>query len=103
VGWGFWSVPVALAFASAVVDACKVQPKGLTLAIDMTRLKPMREEGQKSFALLMRSLKDVGVARTSVVTANPLTKLQLVRLTSESAPGATIEWTDESQSLGRVV
>jgi hypothetical protein len=102
-GWGFWSVQVALAFASSVVDACKAQPKGLSLAMDMTRLKPMREEGQKSFALLMRSLRDVGVSRTSVVTANPLTRLQLVRLTSESAPGAAIEWTDESQSMGRVV
>jgi len=101
--WGFWNVQVALAFASSVVDSCRSQPRGAALTLDMSGLKPMREQGQKSFALLMRSLRDVGVSRTSVVTANPLTKLQLVRLASESAPGAIIEWLDEAQGLGRGV
>jgi hypothetical protein len=100
-GWGFWSVQVALAFASSVVDACRAQPKGLKLVVDMSRLKPMRDEGQRSFALLMRSLRDVGVSHTSVITTNPLTKLQLVRLASESGAGSAIEWSDEALDLGR--
>jgi hypothetical protein len=100
-GWGFWSIDVALAFANAVSDAVRGQPRGVKLRIDMSRLKPMREQGQQAFAALMRGLKELGITQTQVVTANPLTKLQLVRLASESAPGARIEWTDEATDLGR--
>ena len=101
--WGFWSIDVALAFANAVSDAVRGQPRGATLRIDMSRLKPMREQGQQAFGALMRALRELGVTQTQVVTANPLTKLQLVRLASESAPGARIEWTDQATDLGRGV
>jgi hypothetical protein len=100
-GWGFWSIDVALAFANAVSDSVRTQPRGVKLSIDMSKLKPMREQGQQAFAALMRALKELGVGQTQVVTANPLTKLQLVRLATESAPAARIEWTDEAMSLGR--
>ncbi len=100
-GWGFWSVEVASAFASAVVNACRSQPRGATLAIDMSGLKPMREQGQEAFALLLRSLEALGISQTSVVTTNPLTKLQLVRIASESAAGARVEWIGDGGNSGR--
>src|SRR5690349_1619833 len=100
-GWGFWSVDVALAFANTVIDACRAQPRGASLRIDMSKLKPMRDQGQQAFGALMRAVRDLGLSTTSVVTANPLTKLQLVRLATESAPGVRVDWVDEANELTR--
>jgi hypothetical protein len=99
--WGFWSVQVASAFEPAIADACRTRAKGSTLALDMSDVKPMREEGQQAVSRLMRSLPSLGVTRAAVVTTNPLTKLQLVRLVTESRTSATIEWVAGSADQAR--
>jgi hypothetical protein len=99
--WGFWSVDVAEAFGERVVEACLQRPRGSLLALDMSDLKPMREEGQRSFGNLIRSLAGLGIARTSIVTASHMTKLQLVRLATEYGGGTGIEWIAGVNELGR--
>jgi len=98
--WGFWRPEVATAFAGVVAEACRGQPRGLTLTLDMRELKPMREEGQRSFAHVARSLRGLGISRTTIVTMNPLTKLQLVRLVTESG-AADVEWVSTTDHLKR--
>jgi hypothetical protein len=100
-GWGFWSVEVASAFAPAVTKACEGRPQGTILILDMSDLKPMREEGQQSFSHLLASLSNLAIAQVSVTTTNPLTKLQLVRLVAESRTAAHVEWVNETASFGR--
>jgi hypothetical protein len=91
-GWGFWSVAVASAFAHTVMEGCKGRPRGTILILDMADLKPMREEGQQSFSRLLAALSNLGVAQVSVITTNALTKLQLLRLATESGTGAQVAW-----------
>jgi len=100
-GWGFWSPEVATAFAGAVVDACRDHQQGLTLTFNMRELKPMREEGQRSFSHVLRSLPSLSTSRVSIVTTNPLTKLQLVRLATESRVEGSILWVSETNSSNR--
>ncbi len=100
-GWGFWDPEVALAFAATVLEACQDQRAGATLTLDMSELKPMREEGQQSFSQVLRSLWQLGISQTSIVTSNPLTKLQLVRLATESSTYSAIQWITATNRLGR--
>lgn len=86
VGWGFWKANVASAFDRVVIDTCLYVPFGANLIMDMSRLKPMPEEGQRAFANTVATLKDSKIARVSVITASQLTKLQLLRLAREAAP-----------------
>ena len=99
-GWGFWDNEVALTFAAAVIEACQDRG-GVPLTLDMSELKPMRDEGQRSFSQVLRSLQHLGIPRTSIVTANPLTKLQLVRLATENGTYGSIEWISATNRLGR--
>jgi hypothetical protein len=92
-GWGFWDTQISEAFAPAVADACRFNPKGAALQMDMDALKPLREEGQQSFGDLLRYLRGLGVGRTTISTASHLTKLQLLRLVAEHAAGHPIEFT----------
>jgi len=82
-GWGFWSVEVATAFADTVAEACHPRQKGGVLLMDMTGLKPMRDEGQQSFGALMTALPRLGIVRASLLIDSPLTKLQLLRLVTQ--------------------
>jgi hypothetical protein len=61
----------------------------------------MRDEGQQSFRQLLRALSGAGITRVSIVTTNPLTKLQLVRLVAESRTQSSIEWVVGTNPLGR--
>lgn len=97
--WGFWTVSVAEAFVGVVSDACRAGPKGAALIIDMTELKPLREEGQRSFGALVGRLRHLGVSRTTVATASHLTKLQLLRLVAENAPDS-VEFTSKESGPG---
>lgn len=90
--WGFWSIEVASAFEPTVAEACRAGGKGATLVLDMSEVKPMREEGQQAVSRLVRALPTLGITRASILTTNPLTKLQLVRLVTESRTSATIDW-----------
>jgi hypothetical protein len=97
--WGFWNVEVANAFAGAVLEACRAQPKGAPLSLDLTDLKPMRDEGQQSVSRVLRAAPSLGTGSISIVTANPLTRLQLVRLANES--GADVRWLSGTTAVAR--
>ncbi len=84
-GWGFWSADVASKFGPAVRSACTNRPRGTALKMDLTRLKPMRDEGQDSFGLIVGSLAALGIERAAVATGSPLTRLQLLRIAGERA------------------
>jgi len=98
-GWGFWSVEIASAFAGAVLEACRSQARGATLTLDLADLKPMREEGQQSLSRVLRAAPGLGISAISIATTNPLTRLQLVRLASES--GTAVRWLSGSTAVAR--
>lgn len=81
--WGFWSADVAKVFGPAVRDACRNKPAGTLVRMDMTALKPMREEGQFSFGSLLTQLPDLGIGGLRIQTGSQLTKLQLLRISAE--------------------
>jgi hypothetical protein len=92
-GWGFWSAEIASAFDTTVRKVCSRSPKGASLLIDMSHLKPMREEGQRAFARLMGELRALGIVKTIVTTTSQLTKLQLIRLSAEAGAAASVQFT----------
>lgn len=100
-GWGFWNVEVATNFATKVMTALRERPEAKALLLDLGELKPMREEGQKSFANLIRALPSLGITRTHIVTTSQLTKLQLVRIATETGTSATIQWISSTNALAR--
>jgi hypothetical protein len=100
-GWGFWNVEVATAFAAKVMAALRERSEPSQLLLDLAELKPMREEGQKSFASLIRALPSLGVTRTHIVTTSSLTKLQLVRIATETGTSAHILWLNSTNALSR--
>jgi hypothetical protein len=100
-GWGFWNVEVAMAFATRVMAALRERPESKQLLLDLAELKPMRDEGQKSFASLVRTLPSLGINRTHIVTTSQLTKLQLVRIATETGTSATINWISSTNALAR--
>jgi hypothetical protein len=92
-GWGFWPPGVSSSFATSVSEVCSASPRGASLVVDMTDLKPLREEGQQSFCTLLRLLRGLGVGKTTVATSSHLTKLQLLRLVSEHGLRDAIQFT----------
>jgi hypothetical protein len=83
--WGFMSPEVAAAFGILVRDACRASPKGSALVMDMTELKPMRDEGQDSFRKLMDALPSLHLSSTTALVTSQLVKLQLLRIANQSA------------------
>lgn len=81
--WGFWGADVAKAFGPAVLDACRNRPAGTLVRMDMTALKPMREEGQLAFGSLVAQLPDLGIGQLRIQTESQLMKLQLARIAAE--------------------
>lgn len=81
--WGFWSVDVCGTFGKALIDACRCSPVR-RLEVDTTRLKPLREEGENAWAIVMGALPGIGIEAV-VVKTNSLTKLQLLRIARHSA------------------
>ncbi len=90
--WGFWTPEVAGAFGTVVADACRTSPRPSSLHIDMSDLKPMPHEGQRSFGTLMDALPGSNVNSTTVVTSSQLIKLQLLRIASQSAAKGTVQF-----------
>jgi hypothetical protein len=82
-GWGFWSVEVATAFRTTILDAC-TPPTLKRLVLDLRALKPMRDEGQQGVSAVVAALPRLGIERATVITSSPLTKLQLLRIVRES-------------------
>ncbi len=88
--WGFWDRETAAAFGPRVIDACRTHPKG-ALRMDLRDMKPMRDEGQASFALLLRSL---GQTSLSLTVGSHLVKLQLLRIAEEAKAMPRVEFID---------
>jgi hypothetical protein len=82
-GWGFWDTATAGAFADTVLAVCAASPRRASVCMDLTELKPLRDEGQRSFGALIGTFARIGVVSASVTTASHLTKLQLMRLVAE--------------------
>jgi len=83
--WGFMSPEVAGAFGILVRDSCRISPKRSALVMDMTEIKPMRDEGQGSFRILMDALPSLHMSSTTVLVTSQLVKLQLLRIANQSA------------------
>ena len=79
-GWGFWSPAIASDFGNAVREACKNRPSESAVNMDLTDLKPMREEGQLTFSLLARTLPALLTGPIVLTTSSQLTRLQLLRI-----------------------
>jgi hypothetical protein len=80
--WGFWSSDLAARFVGAVTSACSsfAVPR---MILDATELKPQRDAGQEALAALMATLSALRITRVVVMTASPLTRLQLMRIVKE--------------------
>lgn len=59
--------------------------------MEMTRLKPLREEGEQAWATVLATLPSVRI-EAIVVQTNSLTKLQLLRLARLSAPKSLVQF-----------
>jgi hypothetical protein len=100
--WGFWDAKISEAFAAAIADVCRASPRGSALWMDMTDLKPLREEGQRSFGTLMRSTKELGIVRTVIATTSHLTKLQLLRLVAEHGNKESVQFAAIAEDRARL-
>ena len=90
--WGFMSPEVAGAFGILVRDTCRVSPKQSALVMDMTELKPMRDEGQASFRILMDALPSLHMSSTTVLVTSQLVKLQLLRIANQTAAKGSLRF-----------
>ncbi|HEX6272425.1 MAG TPA: hypothetical protein VFZ53_05275 [Polyangiaceae bacterium] len=99
--WGFWNVDIATNFAVKLMAILRERPEGKQLLLDLRNLKPMRDEGQKAFAKLVRALPSLGILRTHIVTTSSLMKMQLVRIVTETGMGAGIHWINSTNVLSR--
>lgn len=94
--WGFWSVDVAAAFRSTVLDACT--PLAFKrLVLDFRALRPMRDEGQQGVSAVMAALPRLGIERATVITASQLTKLQLLRIVRETSAKDRVEFIERAE------
>jgi hypothetical protein len=102
--WGFWNADIAASFANTVAEVCAGGPTGGFLLLDMTGLRPMRDEGQASFGSLLTALPKLGIQRAAVASDNPLTRLQLLRLVAEHGRKNCVEFTNGSaDSVNRIL
>jgi hypothetical protein len=94
---------VSSSFASAVTEVCKASPRGASLLLDMTQLKPLREEGQQAFGALLGLLRGLGIGKTTIATTSHLTRLQLIRLVAEHGVKSSIQFTtgDSGSAVAR--
>lgn len=95
--WGFWPREVAEKFGPAVCNACQMAPGIRKLEFNMTRLKPMRDEGQEGFGRIMNALQELPVSEVVVMTSSQLTKLQLLRIAREKAPQDIVRFVEASE------
>jgi hypothetical protein len=80
--WGFWPVDVCSTFAKSLIDGCR-NAGVRRLELETSRLKPLREEGENAWLLVMGALPGIGLEAIAV-RSNSLTKLQLLRIVRAS-------------------
>ena len=93
VGWGFWDAEVAAAFDTTVLEAFRNASLGTNVSIDMSELKPMRDEGQRSFGHVLAELHRQTTGVISVTTTSHLVKLQLLRIARDAAAKERVQFT----------
>jgi hypothetical protein len=84
--WGFWPTDVAAAFSTTVIEACRKASRPTSLFIDMSALKPLRDEGQAAWSSLMKAVTTLEMTEVTVMTTSHLTRLQLLRLARRYIP-----------------
>jgi hypothetical protein len=89
--WGFWPAEVCKAFAGTLISTCRNSVGVRRVEMEMTRLKPLREEGEQAWATVLATLPSVRI-EAIVVQTNSLTKLQLLRLARLSAPKSLVQF-----------
>jgi hypothetical protein len=88
--WGFWPIDVCSVFGKTLIGACR-NPAGVRrVEMETTRLKPLREEGEAAWAMALAAMP-VGI-EAIVVKCNSLTKLQLLRIASQSASRKLVQF-----------
>ncbi len=78
--WGFWGADLATKFVPAVVAALRETPSEGNLEIDVSELRPLRDEGQRAFEQLLKQLTTSGSRDVVIRNSSALTKLQMMRL-----------------------
>jgi hypothetical protein len=89
--WGFWRVGIAPMFGDALLDACRGGTKPRRVDMELTQLKPLREEGEDAWLKILTWLPNAGI-EAIVVTTNSLTKLQLLRIAKKSASKTIVQF-----------
>ncbi len=89
--WGFWPIEVCSAFGKALVGACRNAAGVRRVEMETTRLKPLREEGEAAWATALAAMPGVGI-EAIVVKCNSLTKLQLLRIASQSTAKSFVQF-----------
>jgi hypothetical protein len=81
--WGYWSPGVVSAFArEASAIAQKLTPD-VTLTLDASELTPQGTEGQEALRAFFLALATTRFAKSTVLTRNVLTRMQLTRLSRQ--------------------
>ncbi len=78
--WGFWAPALSTQFAVQVTAALKDHPHTTALTIDVSELRPLRDEGQQAFGLLLARALANGLCQVVIRAPSAITKLQMMRL-----------------------
>lgn len=78
--WGFWSVELAASFLRALESETLTVIKVDAVRLDVSELKPMRDEGQLAWTRGLTFLMLRGIRAVQMSAPSPLTKLQFLRL-----------------------
>lgn len=81
--WGFWSAEFVPQFLPVVMAALEAKGRGGALIIDLKDLRPLRDEGQQAFKVLMTKALAYATGGVELQGASALTKLQMLRLTRD--------------------
>ena len=88
--WGFWSVELALQFAPVVTGALDGIHGEVQVLVDVARLRPLRNEGQRAFESLLSWAAQGRGWPVLIRSPSALTKLQMLRLVRRLGPAAHI-------------
>jgi hypothetical protein len=98
--WGYWEAELAHQFAPAVLQLCRTVGKPFRMIIDGAALKPQGEDGQQAFRELVAGVIGLGLVRAAVIVKNSLTRIQLMRITKESAATNWVYIASEAADAG---
>jgi hypothetical protein len=91
-GWGFWDVGLAADFERATLAVCREAKRPLRVTLDLSRLRPQRDEGQEAIAKVLGTLVLLGMERAVIKAASAITKMQLMRIARATTPTGLVEF-----------